>query len=614
MKRILATGAALALVAAALPIHGSAQSSSPWPTFHGNGLRNGVSPATGPVTALAANRWTLPQPVISSPVVDAAGNAYIGDDDGKVYALSPSTPTKPKWSFSTGAQVHGAPTLSADGKTLYVSSSMGATFALNTSNGQSVWGPIDVGGPVEGSPLLSSDGSTLYVATSNGTVRALKTSDGSTAWSTNLGYSIHGSLAISPDSSTLYAATATNTMFGLNTGGNKPGSVAQQFYLDGPGLSTPVVDSNGNIYVTTNTAAGQGVLDSFAPTSNASQFAPKVPHNIPLPESPAIFNGQVILGDVNGNLYAFSTSSGTQTWQKQVTGAGAIESSPAVAAGNSMIYVGSYNGVHAVDAGGKNEVWFKGTGAAVRSSPAIGPDGSVWIGSDSGDVFRFHDVTPPPVPNTPAPGATSVPLPTSTPIQSGNGNPTPVCALSASLKSQVKVGSKQSIKLTCAPNTTIHVRVNYPNGDHQSKSVKTGPKGKHTYTFVQGASKVMHNRLYATVVLKAGTGTSQVTVTKQYKILLGRIDASVEPRTQSVGKTVNVYVHTTKSTRVVAYLIFPNGSVTRVFGKTGRKGWAHMRYKVVKGKTRGTNHRVHVLAKLASGRPNISTKTFFTVK
>ena len=609
MKRIVAASAALMLAGAVagLPDRGSAQSAPSWPTFHGNAQRTGVSSTSGPTTNVVANQWQLPKAVASSPVVDAGGTAYVGDDDHKVYALNPSDPNKPKWSFATTAPVQAGPTLSADGKTLYVSSLVGTTYALNTSNGNSIWGPVDVGGSVQGAPLLSNDGSTLYLATTNGSVVALKTSDGSVAWHVNVGAAVRGSLAFSPDGSTIYAATASNTMFGLTTGGSKPGSVTQNFYLDGPGLSTPVVDSNGNIYVTTNTAAGQGVLDSFTATGNTARFAPKVPHNIPFTSSPAIFNGQAFFGDVNGNLYSYNTSSGNQNWQKLLTGGGAVESSPAVTSGNSLIYVGSYNGVHAVDTAGTNEVWFKGTGAAVRTAPAVGPDGSIWVGAESGIVYRFHAVVVPPPPGTPVPGATKTPVPV--PTQSGPTGATPVCALAATLKTQVKVGKKQSIKITCTPNTVIHARVNYPNGDHQSKSVTTKANGTVTYTYTQGASKIMHNRLYANVILRAGSGASQVNLTKQYKILFGKIDVSAEPRTQAVGKVINIYVHTSKKTPVVAYLIFPNGNVTKVFGKTGPKGWAHLRYKVVKGKTRGSNHRVHVLAKLASGRPNISNKT-----
>jgi outer membrane protein assembly factor BamB len=132
--------------------------------------------------------------------VDANGVAYVGDDDGRVYALDPVYARgaghlgAPKWSFATKDIVQGAPTLSPDGQTLYVGSNDGFVYALKTSDGSKIWA-TDFGGPVNGSPVLSSDGSTLYDANINGTFKALKASDGSVLLSRNLNGGIRGNMA-----------------------------------------------------------------------------------------------------------------------------------------------------------------------------------------------------------------------------------------------------------------------------------------------------------------------------------------------------------------------------------------------------------------------------------
>ena len=169
-RRLIGTSIALSLAVAAIgaPKFSSAQSTTGWRTFHGDAARDGVSPNKGPSASTASGIWQLPKAVNSSPVVDANGVAYVGDDDGRVYALDPVYAQgaghlgAPKWSFATNGAILGAPTLSPDGQTLYVGSNDGFVYAVKTSDGSKIWA-TDFGGPVIGSPVLSSDGSTLYL-------------------------------------------------------------------------------------------------------------------------------------------------------------------------------------------------------------------------------------------------------------------------------------------------------------------------------------------------------------------------------------------------------------------------------------------------------------------
>jgi len=212
--------------------------------------------------------------------VDANGVAYVGDDDGRVYALDPVYARgaghlgAPKWSFATKDVIQGAPTLSPDGQTLYVGSNDGFVYALKTSDGSKIWA-TDFGGPVNGSPVLSSDGSTLYDANINGTFKALKASDGSVLLSRNLNGGIRGNLALSPDGSTLYAALTTSQLNGIPVGGNGGNTGITAFYLDGPPIGSPAVDPQGNVYITT----GAGTLMSFA----ASNTTPRAGYPFVIP-------------------------------------------------------------------------------------------------------------------------------------------------------------------------------------------------------------------------------------------------------------------------------------------------------------------------------------------
>jgi len=612
------------------PSFGSAQTGPTWSTFHAVNARTGVLNVNGPTSAGIANKWTLSKPIESSPVVDSSGTAYVGSDDGHVYAFSPSAPYGPKWAFPSLPNVQGTPTpgpaptattggtgasgtapvvapptLSPDGKTLYVASTDGNVYALNTSDGSQKWA-ASIGGYLRGSPLLSTDGSLLYEPQPFGGFKTITTSSGAIAQTTLINGSIAGSLASSPDGTVVYVATNNDYVYGVSapTASNK--GQLSPFYLDGEAFATPAVDANGNIYVTTNL----GSLDSFAPSSSAPRWIFSTASHTASGSTPAIFNGIAYFGAGDGNLYAINASNGQQVWSAH-TG-GNVGSSAAVASGNSMLYVGSEDGnVYALNATTGAYVWSRGTGAAITSSPALGPDGSLWVASTSGELFRFQSIPVPAPPSGPPAKATSTTVPVG-PVPTATAGPTQIPAPTATitLKARVKAGSKQVIKVTTTANAQIRFRINYPNGDHQSHRGTTKANGALTYKYTQGSSKIFHNRKYATVLITLPGGT---TLTKQYKILLGKIDAAVQPRVQSVGHRVQVWVHTSRRTRVVAFLLFPNGRLHKLNGRTGPKGWVHIGYKIGRGMTSGRNHRVTVIARVFN-HPSIATRTSFRIK
>jgi outer membrane protein assembly factor BamB len=608
-----------ALIALGVPRFGSAQSAPTWNTFHGDANRDGVSSLKGPTTSAETDAWQLPAAVNSSPVVSAGGVGYVGSDDGNVYALDPAYAHQsahfgaPRWTFKTGGAVVDAPTLSPDGNTLYVGSNDGLLYALNTADGTKRW-TVDFGGQIQSSPVVSSDGNTVYEAATTGTLKAIKASDGSTISSVLLNGAVRGNLALSPDGSTLYAASPIGILYAFPVSGSGTGTPTG-FYLDGPPLGSPAVDANGNVYITTTA----GTLDSFAAsnTTQRSGYPYIIPNRTPASTTPAVQNGSVYFGAGNGVFYSLNASSAQIQWQYKTNGP--IESSAAVAVGNSTVYFGSDDAqVHALSTGGQ-QVWARSVGTSVTSSPAIAPDGSLWVGSQSGGVYRFQDLSGPPAPQqvTVTPGPSPTPQPTS----AGPSTATPVptattpaaVPLTMTRKASVKVGKKQTITFTSSPGIVIHIRVDYPNGDHQSHSVTTNSSGKATYSYKQGASKIKHNKFTATITATAGSGAAQTTQKATYTIGYGRLDVSLEPRSVAPKKVVNIYIHSTVGKKVAAFLLFPNGRFVTIPGTAGPKGWAHIKYKVPTGMTRGSNHKVKVIARPLSN-PKLSTQSSFTIK
>jgi outer membrane protein assembly factor BamB len=606
MKRFLTAVGAVALVAAlGGPLNTGAQTTASWPTFHGNAQRNGASTVSGPSELKHLNIWSVPAFTFTSPAVGPDGMGYVGDSNGSLYAFS-RTVGNPKWSFKTGAKILDTATVSNDGTRVFVGSDDGFVYGIHAADGALIW-KTDLGGPVDGSPVPSADGNTIYVSNINGTVKALATSDGSVKWSGSVPAPIRGNMALSPDGATLFVALTSQQVLGIPSSGPQ-GGTATTYYLDGQPVSSPAVDSNDNLYITTT----NGSVLAFSPGSPSPRWAYNIPGQVPSLTTPAISNGTVYFGAGTGNLYAVSASTGVQMWQDH-TGS-AIESSPAVSA-NGFIYVGSDDGnFYIFDSTGK-QVASLNVGGFVSGSPALSSDGSVWAVNQVGAVLRLGTIAPPstlppvPTPGTPAPTATAT---TAAATATATSTPSPTAGpLSVSAKASVKPGKSQVVAVHATPNTVVHVRVTYPNGDHQSHPVTTDAAGAGSYSYTQGASKITHTHNTATIKVTVGSGASATTAQTTYKIGFAAIDLSLEPRVVKRGSAINIYIHQKPGTRVVASVLYPGGRVDQRFGRPGVHGWAHIRYTVPKGAV-AAGKTVVVLAKVYRG--SASTRSTLTTK
>jgi hypothetical protein len=87
------------------------------------------------------------------------------------------------------------------------------------------------------------------------------------------------------------------------------------------------------------------------------------------PSPPAVANGVVYVGSLQGNVAALNATTGAVLWSSADTN-GPVQSSPAVADG--MVYVGGNDGeVYALSAATGAQKWAYTTGNAVESSPAV---------------------------------------------------------------------------------------------------------------------------------------------------------------------------------------------------------------------------------------------------
>ncbi len=93
------------------------------------------------------------------------------------------------------------------------------------------------------------------------------------------------------------------------------------------------------------------------------------------------------MGFEYGKGFRAFNSDGSEKWNLDI---GVVESSPAIGA-DGTVYVGSKDkNLHAINPDG-TEKWTFATGAAIYASPAIGVDGTIYIGSSDS---KFYAVNP----------------------------------------------------------------------------------------------------------------------------------------------------------------------------------------------------------------------------
>jgi outer membrane protein assembly factor BamB len=413
--------------------------SSPWPRFH-HDRQNRGSVVNAALASNPGCLWVFPPgrgrdscsdasstppkgAFTAGPVLNGDGTRiYIGSVDGTLYALDAGEGTPiPSFSFSIAGSgsIKSAALVAVrpvEGEVVFVGASNDFVYGLTDSAAaQPTYWPAALGGSVSGSPNIGSDG-TVYASTLTGTFAgvcpngverfALATSGGlySPAQGTD------GTLYFGGDDRQLRAMQADGT---FEWSFSAAGSIVAAPVFDTDTDSIYVADTFGNVFKVQ--ANGSPDPDfAFGPVG-------------PISSSPALAEDHLYFGSDDGYLYAIDKCTGALAW-RFATG-GEILSSPAVAiitsesvqpvtcsSGSPVVHerivvVGSDDGnvyfVEDDDTSVPLLVAVFSIGAPVRSSPAIGGDGTVYVGANDGRVYAIG-ASPSPTP-TASPSPTPVP-------------------------------------------------------------------------------------------------------------------------------------------------------------------------------------------------------------
>jgi len=348
-------------------------------------------------------KWLFPtfDPVVGSPALDPDGNVYFGDEGGWVYSLDPAGQLR--WTFQAGEAVMASVAVVPDAR-----GSRGCN-------------------PLSWFRRPRPRGSLVYAACLDSFLYCLD-GDGRLRWKLLLGDEVYSAPAVGADG-TVYVGTDKGLLLAVAPDGR----LRWEFDCGAEIASSPSIGTNGLIYLTSDSVycldAGRRVRWTFGTSEPDDYFFAGA---APAPD------GTVYAATVAGTVYAIGPD-GRLRWQAPVPDRDEIRTEPVFdAAGN--LYVGTdgdylcvmppggtfrvvYEALDivtstvAVSSAGtayflpddgtlyacgadhrmlwRQDVATEDKDIYYSSSPTIGPDGTVYVGSWDGGLYAFTGDGPP---------------------------------------------------------------------------------------------------------------------------------------------------------------------------------------------------------------------------
>lgn len=303
----------------------------------------------------------------ASPVIGEDGTIYIGVLGFLLYAINPDGSSK--WKYGVGGWIWSAPAVAEDG-TIYVTSYDAKLHAIHP-NGTGKW-KCGVKSSCSSSPAIGEDG-TIYLGVmgpgDNGRIYAINP-NGTRKWYYDTGFWIVSDPAIGDDG-TIYIGSGDNYFYAMN-----PNGTLKWRYRTGNKIKSHAsIADDGTIYFD----SFDGYLYALYPNGTLKW---KIKAASGCGSAAIGVDGTIYI--VSNNLYAIYPN-GTIKWSLPVGNTG--HSSQALSA-DGTIYICSGRTLIAVSPEG-SELWRKQIGK-LEGSPAIGKDGTIYVGSAQDGFGYLH--------------------------------------------------------------------------------------------------------------------------------------------------------------------------------------------------------------------------------
>ncbi|GBC76207.1 Desiccation/radiation resistance protein [bacterium HR07] len=261
-------------------------------------------------------------------------------------------------------------------------------------------------GPTDSSPALGPDG-TIYLFGADQSLYALGP-DGQVQWTFKAnGAILSASVALAKDR-TIYFGADDGNLYALAPDGKEK----WRFTADLPIRSSPAIGPDGTLYVGSGSQPSEDAK-VYAIQPNGTLKGRPLDVEGGIVSSPAISTNALYVGSLDRRVYAVNLDGFYRQWRFRA--GDSLQSSPAIGE-DGTIYIGADDGnLYALAPDGK-EKWRFQTEDKIVSSPALGSDGTIYVGSLDGRLYaikpdgqeRWHFQTEGPIYSSPAVAADGV--------------------------------------------------------------------------------------------------------------------------------------------------------------------------------------------------------------
>jgi outer membrane protein assembly factor BamB len=341
---------------------------SPWPMYCHDVRNTGRSPySTAGTDGTEKWRFDTIAECSGSPIIDDQGVIYIGSFYG-LFSVYPNGTMK--WNFWTDGVIVTAPAIDENSILYYGTIWDAYLYAIYSNNGTLKW-KYKIG-QTWASPTISEDGIIYVPATDNWNVHAFYPNS-TKKWSFKADERVYSSPAIGEDR-TIYCTSYAGYLYALHP---ENGTEKWKYKVGSHIRTSPCIADDGTIY----TVSTDGPLFAFNPNGTI-----KWDTNVGGGTSPTIGqDGTIYCG--YKDLYAINPVNGSIKWFFDLGRDRTIKDGIPCNSIDGTIYLGTYIGENkggeliAINPDG-TEKWRKMIASNwVMSAPAIGEDGTVYVGS-----------------------------------------------------------------------------------------------------------------------------------------------------------------------------------------------------------------------------------------
>jgi outer membrane protein assembly factor BamB len=344
--------------------------SKAWPLFRGDPLSSGVAHTTLPDKPELVWKFEVKDGAFDSTAAIADGVVYIGDMDGKLYAINLATGNE-IWHQKFEAGFIAAPAVKNG--YLYLGDMDGKCYCIDAKTGKAKWSfPAEA--EVDSSANFWKDN--VLFASQDRNLYCMNAVDGKQVWKFAIEDQIRCTPTVVGDRAFVAGCDGKLHIIDLLKGAS-----TASVEIGSPTLITPAVlgdhvffGTEANVFFCVNWKEAK---EAWKVEDNSSTQGYR--------SSPAVTAGLVVVGSRNKEVQAFNPENGKELWRfptKQ-----RIESSPVIV--GNRVFIGSADGrLYALSAKDGTEVWQAQCTGGFTGSPAVA-DGKLVIASDRGVVYCF---------------------------------------------------------------------------------------------------------------------------------------------------------------------------------------------------------------------------------